>query len=76
MREFNLEEAKAGANLCTREGGTARIISFNCDSEQPIVALIRDVEEVDKPQTEYPEMYFLDGMTIEVKCPYDLMMVD
>ena len=76
MREFNLEEAKAGANLCTREGGTARIISFNCDSEQPIVALIRDVEEVDKPQMEYAEMYYSNGRLLEDEFPHDLMMVD
>ena len=76
MREFNLEEAQAGAKLCTREGGTARIICYDCDSAWPIIALVRDVEEMDEPAQEYPEMYFLNGMAIEAKCPYDLMMVD
>lgn len=42
MREFNLEEAKAGKPVCTRDGRKARIICFDvkCDDVQPIIGLI------------------------------------
>lgn len=42
MKPFNLEEAKAGKPVCTREGCSARIICFDrVDDKQPIVALIK-----------------------------------
>lgn len=40
MREFNLEEAKAGKPVCTRDGKDARIISFDYKRDYPIVAAI------------------------------------
>jgi hypothetical protein len=41
MREFNLQEAKEGKPVCTRDGHKARIICFDRkNSEYPIVALI------------------------------------
>jgi hypothetical protein len=47
MKPFNLEEAKAGKPVCTRDGDKVRIICFDCKSESyPIVALrlIGDIE--------------------------------
>lgn len=41
MREFNLQEAKEGKPVCTRDGRKARIICFDRKhSEYPIVALV------------------------------------
>lgn len=41
MREFNLQEAKEGKPVCTRDGRKARIICFDRkNSEYPIVALV------------------------------------
>ena len=41
MKQFNLEEAKQGKPVCTRDGGRARIICFDRKSDTyPIVALI------------------------------------
>lgn len=41
MREFNLQEAKEGKPVCTRDGHKARIICFDRkNSEYPIVALV------------------------------------
>lgn len=40
LKEFNLEAAKAGKPVCTRDGRKARIISFDRNWEYPIVALI------------------------------------
>lgn len=41
MKPFDLEEAKQGKPVCTRDGGRARIICFDRKSDMyPIVALI------------------------------------
>ena len=40
MREFNLEEAKAGKPVCTRDGREARIICFDAKAKEQIVALV------------------------------------
>ena len=41
MKPFNLEEAKTGAPVCTRDGHTARIICWNRKhAVYPIIALI------------------------------------
>ena len=39
---FDLEAAKAGKPVCTRDGSKARIICFDAQSEQPIIALVED----------------------------------
>ena len=57
MRPFNLEEAKAGKSVCTKDGKDVRIICFdrkniiNC----PIVALIS------KSSYEDVKLYSLEG---------------
>ena len=55
MKEFNLEEAKAGKPVCTRDGKKARIICFDAKGDYPIGALI---EESDK---EYVYTYTKNG---------------
>lgn len=43
MKPFDLEKAKAGAPVCTREGFKARIVCFDVDNDKfPVVALIKD----------------------------------
>mgnify|MGYP006874100815 CR=1 FL=1 len=43
MKTFDLEKAKAGAHVCTREGFKARIVCFDVDNDKfPVVALIKD----------------------------------
>ena len=45
MRPFNLDEAKAGKPVCTRDGRDVRIICFDMRTPiYPIVALIDDKE--------------------------------
>ena len=39
LKPFNLEEAKAGKPVCTRDGRKARIICFDAKGKQPIIAL-------------------------------------
>lgn len=74
MKPFDLEKAKAGAPLCTREGFRARIICFDADNDRfPIVALIKDSNS----SNEYPVSLtkkgrFSDG---EADSKKDLLMV-
>lgn len=42
LKEFDLEAAKAGKPVCTRDGRKARIICFDAKCNKPIVALIYD----------------------------------
>lgn len=44
MKNFNLEEAKQGKPVCTRDGKPARIICFDRAGMYPIVALIGENE--------------------------------
>ena len=42
MKPFNLEKAKAGKPVCTRDGRNVRILSFNLKStSRPIVAAVQ-----------------------------------
>lgn len=52
MKEFNLEEAKAGKPVCTREGRPARIICWDRkDKLYPIVALVEEEEGKEDVET-------------------------
>lgn len=42
MKEFDLEKAKAGHPVCTRDGHEARILCFDRIGHYPIVALVKD----------------------------------
>lgn len=42
MKEFDLEKAKAGHPVCTRDGQEARILCFDREGQFPIVALVKD----------------------------------
>lgn len=66
MKEFNLELAKAGHPVQTRDGRPARIICYDRkDNEYPIVALINE--------NEVPWFYRKDG-TSSGNESYDLFM--
>lgn len=74
MKPFDLEKAKAGAPVCTREGFRARIVCFDADHNRfPIIALIKDSNS----SNEYPVSLtkkgrFSDG---EADSGKDLFMV-
>ena len=40
MKQFNLEDAKNGCPVCTRDGRKARIICYDCKDKYPIIALV------------------------------------
>ncbi len=59
LRPFDLEAAKAGKPVCTRDGRPARIICFDRETEYyPIVALVRSNYDSNE---ENVEKYTLDG---------------
>lgn len=76
MKPFDLEAAKAGKPVCTRDGRKARIICFDRHGEDcPIIALV-----VDSKNAECEEVidYTLDGICNENIInhnKYDLMML-
>ena len=71
MKEFNLEEAKAGKPVCTRDGKPARIICWNLKNK--IYSLVALVEVGD---SEIPYLYTKEGnLSPNIPDDYDLMMV-
>lgn len=57
MKEFNLEEAKAGKPVCTRDGKPARILCFDLKNEHYKIAAAVFLSE----NTEYIETFTIDG---------------
>ena len=72
LKPFDLETAKAGKPVCTRDGRKARIICFDMNSfnNHIIVALITEENE-----TESIYSYTSDGKWKETKTENDLMML-
>lgn len=69
MKPFNLEEAKAGKPVCTRDGRKARIICFDLNNKNfPIVAIIN----CDTEENAY--QYDIDGICDEHDNNLNLMM--
>ena len=71
MKEFDLEKAKAGLGVCTREGGYAKITTFdnNC-SIFPITAIFEHFESEKISVFTNKGAYRSDG----AECVYDLML--
>ena len=70
LKPFDLEAAKAGKPVCTRDGRKARIICFDVKAKKPIAALITndDTEEV--------HFYYDNGRSDQYQeYRYDLMML-
>lgn len=69
LKEFNLEAAKAGKPVCTRDGRKARIICFDLNNKNfPIVAIINSDTEENAYQ------YDIDGVCDEHDNNLNLMM--
>lgn len=70
LKEFNLEAAKAGKPVCTRDGRKARIICFDLNNKNfPIVAIIN----CDTEENAY--QYDIDGVCDEHDNNLNLMMI-
>lgn len=70
MKEFDIEKAKAGAPVCTRNGNPVRIICWDAkDPNFPIVAL------VDSDDVETVENYTDDGFWLKDKTDNELNLM-
>lgn len=71
-KPFNLEEAKAGKPVCTRDGRKARIICFDRVNAKPILALIASTDGKGEDVFDY----FVSGKRIAsaLESDLDLMM--
>lgn len=69
FKPFDLEAAKAGKPVCTRDGRKARIICFDAKCNKPIVALIYDCNKETVLQYLENGRFFVDQID-----KYDLMM--
>lgn len=70
LKEFNLEAAKAGKPVYTRDGRKARIICFDAKCNKPIVALIYDCNKETVLQYLENGRFFVDQID-----KYDLMIL-
>ena len=70
LKPFDLEAAKAGKPVCTRDGRKARIICFDAKCDKPIVALIYDYSKETVLQYLENGRFFVDQID-----KYDLMML-
>ena len=74
LKPFDLEAAKAGKSVCTRDGRKARIICFDAKDTQPIIGLYE--KDIDGIVREYLCSYHMDGrMYDNHDCGYDLVML-
>lgn len=70
LKPFDLDAAKAGKPVCTRDGRKARIICFDAKGDYPIIALI------DNTTKETDIHYTLSGIAhVYTESDYDLMML-
>lgn len=75
MKKFDLEAAKRGAAVCTRDGKQARIVCLDADNPLfLIIALVRDTSSGKVT----PQSYRDDGgwLPANIECNEDLMMRD
>lgn len=74
MKQFNIDEAKAGKPVCTRDGNDVRILCYdykgcgNVVSRHPIIALI----EMNGQELE--NYYTTEGKSLLCHSEYDLFM--
>lgn len=76
LKPFDLEAAKLGKPVCTRNGRKARIVCFDAKGDKPIIALVEAKGNKDA-LIEKVERYFINGHSVfEVReTNNDLMML-
>lgn len=65
MKPFNLEEAKAGKPVCTRDGRDVRIVCFDVKSKFPIIAIISNEDNSENVYT-----YTIEGSMFPLNKKY------
>ena len=71
LKPFNIDEARAGKPVCTRDGRKARIICFDRKDVRPIIALIKSDND-----GEGVYYYYADGSNLDnYPSAFDLMIL-
>lgn len=74
LKPFDIQKAREGKPVCTRDGRKVRIICFDAKDTQPIIGLYE--KDIDGIVREYLCSYHMDGrMYDDLDCGYDLMML-
>ena len=75
LKPFDLEAAKAGKPVCTRDGRKARIICFDKQEGLPIVVLVETKKN--GRVTEEIALFYINGRAVsaDIDSKYDLMML-
>ena len=73
LKPFDIQKAREGKPVCTRDGRKARIICFDSNGVRPIVALVTECDD----EEEIPYKYRCDGSYSSQSIPsgIDLMML-
>ena len=73
LKPFDIQKAREGKPVCTRDGRKARIIAFDANGGRPIVALVTECDD----EEEIPYTYHCDGSYNCQSIPLDndLMML-
>ena len=76
LKPFDIQKAREGKPVCTRDGRKARIVCFDAKGDQPIIALVEAKGNKDA-LIEEVERYFINGHSVfEVReTNNDLMML-
>ena len=77
LKPFDIQKAKEGKPVCTRDGRKARIICFDAKSHYPIIALVETFVKEYNYVREDSYYYTIDGraINIEYESKDDLMML-
>ena len=73
LKSFDIQKAREGKPVCTRDGRKARIICFDSNGGRPIVALVTECDD----EEEIPYKYHCDGSynCQSIPSDNDLMML-
>ena len=73
LKPFDIQKAREGKPVCTRDGRKARIICFDSNGGRPIVALVTECDD----EEEIPYKYHCDGSynCQSIPSDNDLMMI-
>ena len=73
LKPFDIQKAREGKPVCTRDGRKARIIAFDANGSKPIVALVTECDN----EEEIPYKYHYDGSynCQSIPSDNDLMML-
>lgn len=72
---FNIEKAKSGYEVCTRDGRPVRILCFDAMGDYPIIALVKNKNTGKELIALYTSEGKYSGGLTQKNCRYDLMVV-